>query len=88
MSKSLRTSGHHQKHSIILVHFLTKIPAVPEGQQSTYLWLQSYWETMVRIRGLLGVGAQGTPTKNEKSANLAHYFSGVAMFCVTNKHQT
>ena len=31
--------------------------------------------------GLLGVRTQGTHTKPENSADLAHYFSGVAKFC-------
>ena len=29
-----------------------------------YLQLQGYWGNQARIRGLPGVGTQGTPTKN------------------------
>ena len=49
---------------------------------AAYPRLQDYWGNQARIRGLLRVGTQGTPTKTEKSADLTHYSSGVATLCV------
>ena len=42
------------------------------GKPGTY---QGSWE----------LGSKVPPTKNGKSADLAHYFSGVAKFCVQNR---
>ena len=38
--------------------------------------------------GLLGVGTKVPLPKTEKSADLAHHFSGVAVFCLKNQHRT
>ena len=78
------------KGSEVLLEFcenkLTFLP-YPSLEAAAYLRLQGYWGNQARIRGLLGVGTQGTPYQNLKSLRIRPTFFG-SDHILCAKHRT
>ena len=77
----------HMRHLLANPRFETARPKNTEFT-AAYPRLQGYWGNQARTRGSWVLGSKEPLPKTEKSADLAHDFSGVAFFTQNKQNPT